>query len=912
MRRRVSALRLGSMLLAMSAVSAVAAMSAVGASAEPGFRSFLENHCLECHDASAKKGGLDLDTLPLRMDDPEHFRLWERVHDRISDGEMPPKPNEPPSAEETAPVLGLLDARLHEADAARVAKTGRAIYRRLTAQEYENAIRDLLYLPGLRIKQLLPEDERRHGYDKIGQALNLSNVHLSQFMDAADVALTAAIATRSAPPPVLRKRFGAATGTETWNWIARGSIVTLKNKHYDPVLSLPGPEEDVIGPGGEAFVKERGKQLGNQLRDYDGAAGFFTGAVHRPMFLSLQFSPIYAGAYKIRTSAWGFWWDRGTVEPPHRNESFMLSVWEPSDGPRFVHSPKRWLGLFDAPSLESRIDEYSGWFEVNEELVFDIGTPTGFEKNTGRFPHDSKGSCAAYTGPGIALDWFEVEGPIFEQWPPPSHQALFGDLSIRAFTADAGLVPPKRELVKQRSRNGGSRPHDRDIPKEEKERPLETVASEEPLVDAARLLGQFLPRAFRRIVPPEEVQAYVGIVAHAMDQRACFEDAMKEAYKTALCSTDFLFVGEPASHEARAVRTRLTDRAIAERLALWFWNSVPDEQLVSLASEGRLHLPEVLRQQTDRLLADPRSDRFIADFADQWLDLRKIDASQPAPQLYPEAREHLKQSMIAETRAYLRELIAENESVTHLVQSDFAMLNQSLADHYGIRGVTGCDIRRVPLPEGSPRGAFLTQAAVLKVTANGSVTSPVTRGVWINERILGNHIPPPPAGVPAIDPDTRGATTIREKLVKHRADERCAGCHAKIDPPGFALESFDVIGGQRDRYRSLYEGNTLIDFAFASGWNPRVRLNLPVDPSGQMPSGERFEDIASFQALLLEKPEALAANMVRQFLMYGTGSGIHYSDRREIDRIVAETRSSNYRIRSLIDAIVQSELFLTK
>jgi hypothetical protein len=268
--------------------------------------------------------------------------------------------------------------------------------------------------------------------------------------------------------------------------------------------------------------------------------------------------------------------------------------------------------------------------------------------------------------------------------------------------------------------------------------------------------------------------------------------------------------------------------------------------------------------------------------------------------------------MIAETRAYLRELIAKNESVTHLVKSDFAMLNQSLAEHYRIPDVTGSAIRRVPLPEGSPRGAFLTQAAILKVTANGSVTSPVTRGVWINERILGNHIPPPPSGVPAIDPDTRGATTIREQLVQHRADERCAGCHAKIDPPGFALESFDVIGGHRDRYRSLHQGNTLIDFNFASGWSPRVRLNLPVDPSGQMPSGERFDGIASFQSLVLEKPEALAANMVRQFLMYGTGSGIHYSDRREIDRIVAEARSSNYGIRSLIDAIVQSELFLTK
>ena len=339
---------------------------------------------------------------------------------------------------------------------------------------------------------------------------------------------------------------------------------------------------------------------------------------------------------------------------------------------------------------------------------------------------------------------------------------------------------------------------------------------------------------------------------------------------------------------------------------------MPDAELLSLADQARLHLPENLKKQTDRLLADPRSDRFIADFTDQWLDLRKIDATQPDLKTYPEAREHLKHSMLAETRAFLRELIAKDLSVTHLVKSDFAMLNQSLAEHYGMNGVTGCAMRRVPLPADSPRGAFLTQAAVLKVTANGSTTSPVTRGAWINERLLGNVIPPPPAEVPAIDPDTRGTTTIREKLEKHRSDKLCAGCHAKIDPPGFALESFDVIGGFRDRYRSLTTGNVLKEFHFPTGWDPRVRLNQPVDASGQLPSGEPFKNVAEFQSLILRDPEALAANMVRQLLMYATGSTPHYADRREINHILAQTKPCNHGLRSLIDAIVQSELFLTK
>ncbi len=902
MRRGVAPVFLHALLLTLPALLIAA---------EPDLRGYLETHCFDCHDSKMKKGGLDLEALPMQFDAREQFEKWALVHDRIAAGEMPPKSRKVrPSEKENADALKLLDDRLHEADAARIAKSGRALFRRLTTQEFENTLRDLLHLPGLRIKELLPEDERRHGYNKIGQALDLSNVHLSQFMDAADLALTAAIATRSTPPPVRRVRFGGAAIPDAMTWMAHGSAVPLKDKQYDPVVQLPSPDDDLNA--NQELKKSRYATLGRVLRDYPHAGGYFTGATHRPMIFSLEYAPIYAGEYRIRTSAWGFWWDRGKVEPPHRNESFALTAWLPSDGPRFVHSPSRWLGLFDVSSLESRVHEFTGWFDVNDELVFDIGTLNGHEKTTGRFPGDAKGACTVYSGPGIALDWVEAEGPIFEQWPPRSHTAIFGDLPIRPLDKDTDIIPPKRTPVRQRSRSSMARPTNASIPKEENEPPLESVFTAHPQEDATRLLAQFLPRAFRRAVPAEEVQGYVQIVARELERHACFEDAIKEAYKAALCSPDFLFIGDTDLAENNAPRIRLSDRALAERLALWFWNSVPDEQLLVLANEGRLRLPENLKKQTDRLLADARSDRFIADFTDQWLDLRKIDASQPDLRMYPEAREHLKHSMIDETRAYLRELITHDLSVTHLVKSDFAMLNQSLAHHYGIPGVTGCAIRKVALPHDSPRGAFLTQAAVLKVTANGTTTSPVTRGAWINERILGNIIPPPPAGVPALDPDTRGATTIREKLEKHRADTRCAGCHAKIDPPGFALESFDVIGGFRDRYRSLFTGSPLMEFHFPTGWDPRVRLNQSVDPSGQLPSGEPFQTLTDFQALVLRHPDDLAANVVRQLLMYATGSEPHYSDRREITRILEQTKASNYALHSLIDAIVQSELFLTK
>jgi hypothetical protein len=874
---------------------------------------YLDAHCTECHDHETKKGGLDLETLRLQPELSVGFDVWVQVHDRIASGEMPPKARqERPSEEDTAAVIRWLDDRLHRADEALVAKRGRALLRRFTAQEYENALRDLLHLPGLRIKHLLPEDERRHGYNKIGQALDLSNVHLNQFMDAADHALSAAIATSGTPPPVLRRRFGGASGSETWNWVARGDAVLLRDKQFDPLLPLPSPDQDLWGAKGSEEVKRRNQLLGNQLREYPGAIGYFTGPIERTFSLSLQFSPVYAGNYRIRTSAWGFWWNQGQVEPPHQNESFMLSVWLPSDGPRFIHSPSRRLGMFDVPTIESTQHEYSGWFDVNEELLFEIGTLTGYEKNTGRWASQSPGSCAVHVGPGIALDWFEVEGPLFDQWPPRSHVAIFGDLPFRRMTSESGVIVPKRDPVRQRSRSGGARPSNGELTREEKEAPMESVFSESPRQDASRLLARFLPRAFRRVVSDEELEGYVQIVLREVAARASFEDAMKEACKAALCSADFLFTGDAVGEGLSGVRVRISDRTLAERLALWFWNSIPDEELVRLATQNQLHVPENLRKQTDRLLSDARSDRFIADFTDQWLDLRKMDATQPDAKLYPEAREHLKHSMVLETRAFLRELVTKDLSVTHLVKSDFAMINQSLAEHYGIPGVTGCELRRVGVPKGSPRGPFLAQASVLKVTANGTSTSPVVRGAWMSERILGNIIPPPPAGVPAIDPDTRGSKTIREQLEKHRSDVRCSGCHAKIDPPGFALESFDVIGGFRERYRSLANGDERAKFHFASGFEPKVRLHQPVDASGQLPSGEAFQSFDAFQDLVVRDADALAANMVRQLLMYATGSENHYSDRREVRSILARAKSRNYGLRSLIDAIVQSELFLTK
>jgi hypothetical protein len=273
----------------------------------------------------------------------------------------------------------------------------------------------------------------------------------------------------------------------------------------------------------------------------------------------------------------------------------------------------------------------------------------------------------------------------------------------------------------------------------------------------------------------------------------------------------------------------------------------------------------------------------------------------------------LKVSMIRETELFFAEVLKDDLSLTSFVACDFTMLNARLARHYGIRtaaGVDGFAFRKVRLPEGTHRGGVLTMASVLKVTANGTTTSPVTRGVAVLDRILGTPPPRPPADVPALEPDIRGATTIREQLAKHRQAASCAGCHNQIDPPGFALENFDVIGGWREQYRTTGNGDRKV--VIVDGRRMPYRMGAKVDPSGVMPGGSRFANVDELKRLLLEDRDRLARALARRLLTYATGGAPEATDGAEIEAIVKKVREKNYGFRTLVHAVVQSKLFQTK
>lgn len=792
---------------------------------------FLDQHCFECHDDAATKGNLNLLDADFDLANPANFELWVNVHDRIRNGEMPPLEKKRPEEHDKAAALAWLGGELHEADAKVQAETGRVQLRRLNRVEYEHTLQDLLRLPGLEIKEMLPPDAEAHGFDNVGSALRISYVQMARYLDAAREALNQA----------------AMLAPDVQNYQFRLGFPDIRRFQITQDLTRIGKEAVLLRQPNTAQTPWRIDSVEIPF------AGKHTIRIHGRAVTYHQDAP-----------------EKGELRAPTAPQ--VISVYQGT----------RILGSFDL-GADSETHEITAHLQPKEQIF--LYTPTLQDWNP-KWKNDP------YTGPAIALEWIEFET---NEIANHSYAALFGDLPVELWNQETGLREPPEV---------GEPKHPKRFPKLEfpHKKNRYHVVSQNPDADARRLLTDFMTRAFRQPFPESEVERYLALVRADLEKRKPFQQAMISGYTAILSSPDFLYFNESPG--------KLDDWAIANRLSYLFWRSMPDDTLRDLAKQGKLNHPEELRIQIDRLLGDPKSERFINDFTDQWLSLREIHATQPDEKLYPEFDDFLLESMVGETRAFFHEMVVANLPARNVVESDFVFANNVLADLYGIEGINGTAIRKVPLDAESPRGGLLTQASILKITANGTTTSPVMRGAWVLDHLLGKPAPPPPPDVPAIEPDTRGATTIRELLVKHRADPACAGCHAQIDPPGFALESFDVIGGWRERYRTLELGDKVkrvVDSVPVS-----YRTGPVVDPSATMKEGRSFADIHEFRQILLDDERQLARNLVEKFATYATGAGISFSDRRQVEEILDRCRGSNYGVRDLITATLQSELFLQK
>jgi hypothetical protein len=870
----------------LSAILFVAVFGTAARGAETSsLSSFLSKTCFECHDSDTKKGGLDLEKLSLNLTDANVFATWVKVHDRVRAGEMPPAKKARPDPNELDGAMNALAGELTAADLARQQRDGRSHLRRLNRVEFENTLRDLLALPALKIKDSLPADGKAHGFDRLADALDMSFVHMEADMAAVDKALNAALCPLPQAPPVLKYRYRPWDAVHHQGRECEGSVaLAVGNKTG---IGLIGMKRD------ENFRADTPHHIADGT---PGATAFglfrHEDADFRCTMTKIQ--PYIDGWYKLRVSGYSFGWDGKEVVSTDRHGALGWGIYKRGD----------YFGTVDLPPNEPAVREVTAWLErgggmahPDDDNLRIIGASLqnvrdyAFGKNKGLIG-------PPWAVPGVAIQWVEIEGPFNSQWPPKSHHVLFGDLPVKIWSKEVGTPQPTQQVWP----NGNPNTEPKDIYGHRGEkRPIVYVETKEPIKDAQRLLAVFLRKAFRRPVAQSELEDYLETVKSRLSSGLAFEDAMRVAYRQALTCPEFLLLREDAG--------RLDDYALASRLSYFLWSSLPDEELSALADAGKLSSPGVLRAQAERMLNDPKSARFVENFLGQWLNLREIGATAPDKKLYPEFMPWLQEAMVMEARAYFGELLHSNLPITNLVQSDFSYINEPLAELYGIEGVHGWDLQRVKYPSGSPRGGFLTMAAVLKTTANGTTTSPVKRGAFVMDKILGIVPTPPPPDVGSIEPDTRGATTIREQLALHKKFTTCAACHVKMDGYGFAMESFDVVGEFRHNYRVLGNNDPVETRKVIHGHPIEYRPGPSVDCSGQMPDGRPFKDVNELRAILASDPHRLARAFAGHLVTYATGAEISFADRAAVERITQNAAKDGYGIHSLLMEVILSDLF---
>ena len=406
---------------------------------------------------------------------------------------------------------------------------------------------------------------------------------------------------------------------------------------------------------------------------------------------------------------------------------------------------------------------------------------------------------------------------------------------------------------------------------------------------ARRILSALERRAYRRPVTANDVETLMPFYT-AGKAEGGFDLGVQRAIQRLLVSPQFLFriEREPPTSAPGSVHP-VSDLELASRLSFFLWSSIPDDELLDLAIQGKLRQPGILEQQVSRMLADSRSTSLVSNFAEQWLYLPDIENKRPNEALFADFDESLRQAFRRETDLFLDSVLRGNHSVLDLLSANYTFVNERLAKHYGIPNVHGSDFRRVTFPADSPRGGLLGQGSILTITSYANRTSPVSRGKWVLENLLSAAPPPPPPDVPALKTegkDSGKSLTMRDAMIQHRANPACAGCHSRMDPIGFAMENFDGIG----RWRDQDAGN-------------------PIDASGVFPGGEKFNGMAGLKAALLSHPEEFVSTITEKLMMYGLGRNVQYYDRPAIRAIIKQAAGNNYNFQSLIMGVVQSAPF---
>lgn len=792
---------------------------------------FLRRYCLECHGADLAEGERDFESFRLPLAAEPDFITAAEIIDQVTLKTMPPEDASQPDEEERVKLVDILRQQVRDARQQLASTGGRTVIRRLSQREYENTLATLF---GRRVDTLgLTADFPKENTSDHLDTIGDALVTSGFLLDQYFQAANRLVETRLGKPPFAEPQSWHFTDNFRQYEELSGAHRSVFNYEYLCLYEQPNTD---TRQGGYGHIEDflQGVPVSG-LYDIQVLAQ----AMHRdthydPEIFRIDLSEPFRLAVvpgDVR---------KGHIHYPQAIEPILASATVPDDQPEWL--PFRvWLEAGQTPRFifpNGPYESRQSVIQLNKRYADEFENPqTGVGRTAllreGKLPH-------------IRIGEIKIRGPIPEPEGSQEEVAVFGP---------GGFDPAK----------------------------------------ATEQLLEFARKAFRRPLNEEDRTRVSTFYQRRLSEEASPRQAALDTVKLILCSPAFLYLSEITPEDQK----HLQPHDLASRLAYALWAAPPDEELLRAAGSGELSEPNELRRQAERLLLDERSNQFVNGFLDAWLNLRDIGSFPPPRKSVTEYySQNLPESMKGEARHFFRHLLDENRPITEFLDADYTFVDKYLAQLYDLpeqqtlRLADG--FRRVPLAGRDRRGGVLGMSAVLTVSANGVETSPVMRGVWVSENILGIKPPPPPDEVPAIDADVSGATTIREKLSKHSADRTCYVCHRNIDPLGYALETFDPIGRWRQNYPKGDGGGT----------GPQV------DPSGKLPSGEEYADFASFKRVLLDtRSDRFARHLIEKLLAYATGRQMQVIDRDEIDQILRQVQGDGYGLRTLVHEVFASEIF---
>jgi len=835
-------------LLLLSGVLMASAAGEPSAAMPKKHLKLFASYCLDCHDNDTEKGSVNLETLPFELNSLPAAELWQKVLNAMNSGEMPPIKKAQPTAAEKTAFLADLSKQLVVARKILSDTGGVITMRRLNRREYRNSISSLL---GVKVGTAdLPSDSNSSGFDTSGASLFFSSDQFEQYLKLGRQALDEAIVTASRPTPIRHQVEAEVQG----NQFVEFRLRRLK-KAWDRAQrwrkSDQSPTEFGFIDAGrvkfeEGLYRDQSPGYEHYLSLPETKTGMLLCKFQGGTVLNVTELPAKApaGRYlvKARVGAYG-----GAKNPFLEFGTIGEGV---AQGEMDVLGCRKLTGTVSRPEiLEFSIEvTQSG----SRKVALRERQPN--IRNAARSDYrDARRAGKPLPDPLIWIDWVSIKGPIIDEWPPKAHRQIF-------------LAEGKQDEA-----------------------------------HARKLITWFAQRAFR-IKPPTETFVDRLLEQYRLRRELgdSFAEAMKEPLAIVLASPSFLYQLEPTPPKEDR---RLKDSELAVRLAYFLTSSPPDADLLALVRKGKLGKPWQLRQQTDRLLDNSRSWEFVSGFTHQWLHMDRLDFFQFNYRHFGEFDDSVKLAARNEVYHTIDTILRNKLGIGELLDSDFAVINDLLADYYGIDGVEGPEFRKVALATDSKRGGLLGMAAIHAMGSDGERTSPVERGAWILRKLLHDPPPPAPPNVPQLSRLSGKVLSAREMQDAHMEEPQCAQCHRKIDPLGYGLENFDAVGQWRE--------NELIEIT-DSRRRPVKSKTLPIDPSGTLPDGTPFKNFTQMRNRIAKHEADFARGFTEALIEYGLGRPFGFSDHDLADQILAQAESKQNQMREFIHALVQSKQFQSK